>query len=145
MGESDFSVWSPKVGVLWEVDAQWQVYANAARSAEFRREQLCVGLGLDAKLQTATTYEIGTRGRRPDLTWDVALYRMNINTSYVMFDPLAPPSQLFMAPLPTNEAKSPRGLTLFPLQQRSPHYVRRTMKEFRGQAFRQWRELTAAV
>ena len=28
--------------------------------------------------QTATTYEIGTRGRRPDFTWDVALYRANI-------------------------------------------------------------------
>ena len=31
----------------------------------------------DAKLQTATTYELGTRGRRPDYSWDLAVYRMN--------------------------------------------------------------------
>jgi iron complex outermembrane receptor protein len=28
--------------------------------------------------QTATTYEIGTRGRRTDLTWDLSLYRAEI-------------------------------------------------------------------
>ena len=28
--------------------------------------------------QTATTYEIGTRGRRPDLTWELTGYRANI-------------------------------------------------------------------
>ena len=30
------------------------------------------------KAQTATTYEIGTRGRRPDYTWDLAVYRAEI-------------------------------------------------------------------
>ena len=29
--------------------------------------------------QTATTYEIGTRGRRPDFTWDLSLYRAEIS------------------------------------------------------------------
>ncbi len=29
--------------------------------------------------QRATTYEIGTRGRRPDLTWELTGYRANIS------------------------------------------------------------------
>jgi iron complex outermembrane receptor protein len=33
----------------------------------------------DIKAQTATTYEIGTRGHRPDVTWDFALYDAQIS------------------------------------------------------------------
>jgi iron complex outermembrane receptor protein len=33
----------------------------------------------DIKAQTAVTYEIGTRGRRPDFTWDLAAYRAEID------------------------------------------------------------------
>jgi len=29
--------------------------------------------------KTATTYEIGTRGRRPDVTWDLAFYHADIS------------------------------------------------------------------
>jgi iron complex outermembrane receptor protein len=62
-GRSAFSVWSPKVGLLWEVDRTWQVYGNISRSAEvqLRREQLASASASDLKLQTATTYELGTR------------------------------------------------------------------------------------
>src|SRR5262249_33644271 len=37
------------------------------------------------KAQTETTYEIGTRGRRPDYTWDVSLYRANIKNELQCF------------------------------------------------------------
>ncbi|WP_245296971.1 MULTISPECIES: TonB-dependent receptor [Rhodomicrobium] len=81
-GQNDFSAWSPKVGVLWEVDPHWQVFANVSRSAEapsFGENSDDAGAAFKAELQTATTYEIGTRGRRPDYSWDVALYRANLD------------------------------------------------------------------
>src|SRR5947209_7082563 len=37
------------------------------------------------KPQTSTTYEIGTRGRRPDYTWDVTLYRSDIQNELQCF------------------------------------------------------------
>ncbi|MDU1694167.1 MAG: TonB-dependent receptor, partial [Bradyrhizobium sp.] len=37
------------------------------------------------KAQTATTYEIGTRGRRPDVTWDLALYHADIKNELQCF------------------------------------------------------------
>jgi iron complex outermembrane receptor protein len=80
-GRSAFSVWSPKVGLLWEVDRTWQVYGNISRSAEvpsFGENSFASASSFDAKLQTATTYEIGTRGRRPEYSWDLAAYRMDI-------------------------------------------------------------------
>ena len=65
-GRSAFSVWSPKIGLLWEVDRTWQVYGNISRSAEvpsFGENSFASASAFDAKLQTATTYELGTRGR----------------------------------------------------------------------------------
>ncbi|MGE0751689.1 MAG: TonB-dependent receptor family protein [Variibacter sp.] len=83
-GRTHFDILSPKVGALWDVDSTWQVFANVSRSAEVPS----FGEGssfpapiirfTDLKAQTATTYEIGTRGRRPDLTWDLALYHADI-------------------------------------------------------------------
>lgn len=77
---SEFSVWNPKAGLLWEVDKTWQVFANVQQSAEVPSfgENTGITPGFVAKLQKATTYEIGTRGRKPDFTWDVALYRSDI-------------------------------------------------------------------
>ena len=88
-GRSAFSLWSPKVGVLWDVDPTWQVFANISRSAEvpsfgesvapnFLNPNLPNIPFFNIKAQTATTFEIGTRGKRPDYTWDVALYRAEI-------------------------------------------------------------------
>jgi iron complex outermembrane receptor protein len=81
-GQSAFSVWSPKAGLLWEIARNWQAYADVARSAEvpsFGENSFASLYSFDAKLQTATTYEIGTRGRTPDFWWDFAVYRANID------------------------------------------------------------------
>jgi iron complex outermembrane recepter protein len=79
----EFNLWSPKIGLLWDVGPSWQVFANVSRSAEvptFDSRTFNTSTGplpiVDA--QTATTYEIGTRGRRPDFTWDFALYRAEL-------------------------------------------------------------------
>jgi iron complex outermembrane receptor protein len=84
-GQTEFDIWSPKFGLLWDLDPNAQVFANISRSAEVPSfGESASGPGIpfipftDIKAQTATTYEIGTRGRRPDYTWDIALYRMEI-------------------------------------------------------------------
>ena len=71
----------PKVGVLWDVDPAWQVFGNISRSAEvptFDVNTFAAPASSNVDAQTATTYEIGTRGRRPDVTWDLSLYRAEI-------------------------------------------------------------------
>ena len=75
-GSRDFDIWSPKVGLLWDVDrdlAGVRQRLAQRRGAELRRELASRSIAFsNIKAQTATTYEIGTRGRRPDYTWDLA-------------------------------------------------------------------------
>ncbi len=79
-GESDFDLWSPKVGLLWDIDRSWQAFANISRSAEVPSfGENTVGAPFLARAQRATTYEIGTRGNRTDYTWDLSLYRAEID------------------------------------------------------------------
>ena len=80
-GRRTWDIFSPKVGALWDVDAAWQVYGNISRSAEvptFDANTFAAPASSNVDAQTATTYEIGTRGRRPDVTWDLSLYRAEI-------------------------------------------------------------------
>jgi len=81
-GERSYNEWSPKVGVLWDVDPDWQVFANISRSAEVPSYDT-ISFATPAstaalKAQTATTYEAGTRGRRGELSWDISVYRAEI-------------------------------------------------------------------
>lgn len=89
-GRSSFSLWSPKTGLLWQVDPSWQVFGNVSRSAEvpsfgesvspnFLNPTLPNIPFFSIKSQTATTYEIGTRMKRPDYAWEVTLYRSEID------------------------------------------------------------------
>ncbi len=50
------------------------------RGADLRRELLRDLRNLNLRAQTATTYEVGTRGVRPDLSWDLSLYRSKSRT-----------------------------------------------------------------
>ena len=74
-GSTDFDLWSPKVGLLWDVSRNWQVFGNISRSAEVPSFGESVALQaiqfFDIKAQRATTYEIGTRGGTADYTWDL--------------------------------------------------------------------------
>ncbi|WP_374445350.1 TonB-dependent receptor family protein [Stella sp.] len=88
-GERDFDFLNPKVGVLWQVDPGWQVFANVSRSGEaptFGDLNFTNLVLASTKPQRATTFEIGSRGRRPDYTWDVAVYRMNLRDEFQFFD-----------------------------------------------------------
>jgi iron complex outermembrane receptor protein len=89
-GSTDFNLWSPKIGLLWDIDRTWQAFVNVSRSAEvpsFGESSTAASIAFtDIKTQRATTYEIGTRGRRPDFTWDLALYRMEIDNELMCYD-----------------------------------------------------------
>lgn len=88
-GRATYSLLSPKVGLLWEIDPTWQAYGNVSRSGE--APSFGEGSGASAipffniKAQTATTYEIGTRGRRQDYTWDLTVYRSDIRNELQCF------------------------------------------------------------
>jgi iron complex outermembrane recepter protein len=88
-GRSTFSLWSPKVGLLWNIDPTWQAFGNISRSAEVPSFGESVSPNFLnptfpnipfflIKPQTATTYEIGTRVRRPDVAWELVGYRADI-------------------------------------------------------------------
>ncbi len=90
-GSTEFNLWSPKGGIVWDVDRTWQVFANVSRSAEvpsFGESVNVVGTSIpwyDIKAQRATTYEIGTRGRRENYSWDLAAYRAEIDNELLCF------------------------------------------------------------
>ncbi len=68
---------SPKLGLLYEVDPKTQIYFNASRSFEppTLGEATPAGNGLlPLKPQTATTLELGTRGQRGRVSWDFSYY-----------------------------------------------------------------------
>ncbi len=84
-GSTEFNLWSPKGGLLWQIDPTWQAYANVSRSAEVPSfGESAIGPGIPTipftsiLPQRATTYEIGTRGNRPDFTWELTGYRAQI-------------------------------------------------------------------
>ncbi len=81
-GRSSFNLWSPKIGLLWDVDPEWQVFTNISRSAEAPSFGEGNGTAIPfqtIKAQTATTYEIGTRGQRENYKWNFAAYRADIH------------------------------------------------------------------
>ncbi|WP_197735855.1 TonB-dependent receptor family protein [Allostella humosa] len=88
-GDNTYDFLNPKLGLLWQVDPGWQVFANVSRSGEaptFGELNFTNTVLADTKAQRATTFEIGTRGRRPDYSWDLALYRMNLKNEFQFFD-----------------------------------------------------------
>jgi iron complex outermembrane receptor protein len=95
-GETDFDLWSPKAGLLWDVTRDWQVFGNISRSAEVPSFGESVALQkipfTAIKPQRATTYEIGTRGRTADYTWDLSVYRANIDDELICFTAAGQPN-----------------------------------------------------
>jgi iron complex outermembrane recepter protein len=84
-GATAFALWSPKGGLLWDIDPTWQAFANISRSAEvpsFGESSSGPGIPFipftSIRPQRATTTEIGTRGRRTDFTWELTGYRAEI-------------------------------------------------------------------
>lgn len=77
-GSKTFELWSPKLGFLWDVDPAWQVFANVSRSGEVPSFDANVITAPDLEAQRATSFEIGTRGRKGGIGWDLSLYRAEL-------------------------------------------------------------------
>lgn len=120
----DFDQINPKLGLLYDVNAQVQLFANLSRSFEPPTFADLTGGGalgfnpLDA--QTAWTAEIGSRGRLDWLAWDVAAYRSAVEDELVDFG--VPGSNGFLT-FTDNAEDTVRqglevGLDLYPWRQR---------------------------
>lgn len=88
-GRADYDFVSPKIGLLWQAVTRVQVFGNLSRSAEapsFGELNFTNAALSDTRAQRATTLEIGTRGERGDLRWDLAIYRAQIKHEFQYFD-----------------------------------------------------------
>jgi iron complex outermembrane receptor protein len=90
---SDRQAWwgfSPKLGMIWDVKPDTQVYFNASRSFEpptfGELTDSVAGNGL-VKLdpQTATTLELGSRGTRGRFNWDLSYYYAWIDNELLQY------------------------------------------------------------
>jgi len=84
---ADFSELSPKFGLLFEPAPNLQLYANYSRSAEFPGfiELAQISSFVPVAAQTAWTAEIGTRGSAGIASWDLSLYRSDIDGELLQF------------------------------------------------------------
>ncbi|MDE8654212.1 TonB-dependent receptor family protein [Novosphingobium album (ex Liu et al. 2023)] len=87
VGSAAYDSFSPRVGLLWEPAHSIQVYANFSRSAEFPTfvELAQVAAFVPVREQHAWTAEIGTRGKRGWMSWDISLYRAQVRGEMLQF------------------------------------------------------------
>jgi len=83
-GKADYDFFNPKVGVVWDVTPNAQVFANVSKSAEAPTfsEIAITTTTTSLDPQEAVTFEIGTRGGNDDFRWDLALYRSLIENEF---------------------------------------------------------------
>lgn len=80
---------APRIGLIWQADDGAQIYANVTRSIEPPNLGAFVQGNVPQpalKPQDAWTAEAGSRGRRGDFTWDVTVYRAQIDGELLTFN-----------------------------------------------------------
>ena len=90
--DETYSQTSPKLGLLYQLQPQVQLFTNVSRSFEppsFGELNNRVASALNA--QEGTTFEIGTRGNSENIDWDVALYYARLQDELLQVAPVAPP------------------------------------------------------
>lgn len=84
-GSRTFDHFSPRAGILYELSAASELFANWSESFEaptFSEISITPTVTTSLRPQIARTFEVGTRGRTPALTWDLALYHSQINGEF---------------------------------------------------------------
>jgi iron complex outermembrane receptor protein len=79
---------APRIGLLWQSESGAQAYANITRSVEppnFSALSPTVQGFQPLQPQEALTWEAGVRGRRGAFTWDVAIYRADLDHELLNF------------------------------------------------------------
>ena len=86
---------SPKLGVLYQLQPQIQLFANVSRSFEPPSfGELNVAVASTLKAQRGTTYEIGSRGNGEYVDWDVALYYARLQDELLALGTVASPTTI---------------------------------------------------
>lgn len=88
-GQANYYFNNPKVGILWHINSQHQIFANISQSGEAPTfgELNFTNAALDELApQSATTFEIGGRGHTNALNWALSLYRAELNNEFQYFD-----------------------------------------------------------
>jgi iron complex outermembrane receptor protein len=82
--DQEFFGFNPKFGAIYEFDPRWQVFANVSRSwqppsfdnlVEFTEGPNSSVVYTPLDPQHAWTVELGTRGQRPRVEWELSIYR----------------------------------------------------------------------
>lgn len=77
--DRNFTAYTPRIGLVYDLTPRAQIFANVSGSAEvptFGQGMLTPFANL--KVQRATTFEIGTRGREENYTWDITAYHSRL-------------------------------------------------------------------
>lgn len=85
---------SPKLGVLWQVGDDAQVYANVSRSFEPPTALEFYNAEGTTEAQRATTFEIGSRGASRLGNWEAALFHSRIKNELLSIPKLGPTGQI---------------------------------------------------
>lgn len=84
----DYDGFAPRFGVLWESPSGAQAYANVTRSIEppnFGSLSPTAGGFAPIEAQEAWTWEAGLRGRTDRFSWDLAVYRAELDNELLTF------------------------------------------------------------
>jgi iron complex outermembrane recepter protein len=89
-GSADYQAANPKLGVLWQVTTDSQVYGNISRSYEppsFGELGTFAGqFPTDIAAQSAWTAELGTRGSCRDAAWELTVYHAWVSDELLSYD-----------------------------------------------------------
>ena len=86
----DYDWIAPRIGVIWEDDHGTQVFANLTKSVEPPNFSSLTPTNVGftpVKAQEAWTAEIGARGRRGPVTFDVTYYRATLDNELLQYTP----------------------------------------------------------
>jgi len=109
--ERDFEAWMPKVGFLYELArVEGQVFGNVSRSFEppllLELNSLTVPGFIDLEAQDAWQFELGTRGRRGELGWQIAAYDIELEDEILNLNVQPFPDAPFTVPTYRNAPRT---------------------------------------
>lgn len=86
-GRLTFSELAPKIGMLWQLDDQKQLFANLSRLYEAPGISDLTSAGIlpfdPLEIQAATTFEVGSRGQTKNWAWDISAYHSEIDDEFI--------------------------------------------------------------
>ena len=105
-----FNPVSPKIGFIYTSAGQAQIFGNASRSFEppllLELNSLTVPGYIDLDGQAAWQYELGARGNRLGLTWDVAAYDVELRNEILNINVQPFPGATFTVPTYRNAPRT---------------------------------------